>query len=132
MQPIIGRKKSVKKIELKDTKRSSKYVLTHQQQDEYGEVVTNLIKGDIIKSPSGGSSVIFTDIERLQLKSPQMPRVRRPTNGLLEQNRFIIQDKVVNLKYIKYFEFNLKLFYFLLNSAPLLSKAILKFADTNQ
>lgn len=95
MQPIMSKKNSVKKIEFKDTKRSSKYVLTHQQQDEYGEVVTNLIKGDIIKSPSGGSSVIFTDIERLHLKSPQFVRPRhRKSSGILEKNPFIIEDKV--------------------------------------
>ncbi|CAF0961504.1 unnamed protein product [Brachionus calyciflorus] len=94
MQPLMLKKNSVKKLELKDTKRSSKYVLTHQQQDEYGEVVTNLIKGDIIKSPTGGSSVIFTDIERLQVKSPQLHRPRHHrSNNLLERNPFIIEDR---------------------------------------
>lgn len=44
MQPIIHRKRSVKKLEFKDTKSTSKYVLTHQHQDDYGEVVTSLIK----------------------------------------------------------------------------------------
>ena len=44
MQPKFSRKKSVSKIELNDAKKSSKYVLTHQQQDQNGEVVTNLIK----------------------------------------------------------------------------------------
>ena len=44
MQPKMERKKSVSRVELSDAKKSSKYVLTHQQQDEDGEVVTNLIK----------------------------------------------------------------------------------------
>ena len=44
MQPKMKRKKSVTRIELTDTKKSSKYLLTHQLQDEEGEVVTNLIK----------------------------------------------------------------------------------------
>ena len=44
MQPKMSRKKSVSKVELCDAKKSSKYVLTHQQQDSDGEVVTNLIK----------------------------------------------------------------------------------------
>jgi hypothetical protein len=44
LQPKINRKKSVAKLEFKDTQRSSKYLLTHQQQDEYGEIKTNLIK----------------------------------------------------------------------------------------
>ena len=39
----MHRKKSVSKIELADAKKSSKYVLTHQQQDTDGELVTNLI-----------------------------------------------------------------------------------------
>ncbi len=37
-------KKSVAKLELEDAKNSSKYLLTHQQQDDQGEIVTNLIK----------------------------------------------------------------------------------------
>ena len=32
------------KLELADAKKSSKYVLTHQQQDTDGELVTNLIR----------------------------------------------------------------------------------------
>lgn len=44
LQPKMQRKKSVSKIELSDAKKSTKYVLTHQQQDEEGEIVTNLIK----------------------------------------------------------------------------------------
>ena len=44
MQPKLNRKKSVSKIELTDTKKSSRYALTHQQQDEEGEVITNIIK----------------------------------------------------------------------------------------
>lgn len=101
MQPLMSKKYSVKKIEFKDTKKSSKYVLTHQQQDENGEVVTNLIKGDIIKSPSGGSSVIFTDIERLHLKSTQLtkPKISKSSNTL-EKNPFIIEDKVTFRIYI--------------------------------
>lgn len=45
MQPKMnGKKKSVSKLELKDTKNSSRYLLTHQQQDENGDIKTNLIK----------------------------------------------------------------------------------------
>jgi hypothetical protein len=40
----MHRKKSVSKVELADAKKSSKYVLTHQQQDTDGELVTNLIR----------------------------------------------------------------------------------------
>ena len=68
MQPKMERKISVSKLELSDAKRSSKYVLTHQQQDADGEVITNLIKGKILQSPSGGANVIFTDVETLQTR----------------------------------------------------------------
>ena len=44
LQPKINRKRSVNILQFKDTKKSSKYLLTHQQQDEDGEIKTNLIK----------------------------------------------------------------------------------------
>lgn len=77
MQPKFNRKKSVSKIELNDAKKSTKYVLTHQQQDQDGEVVTNLIKGDILKSPSGGANCIFTDVETLNVKAQEHPKLSR-------------------------------------------------------
>jgi len=78
MQPKMSRKKSVSKVELCDAKKSSKYVLTHQQQDcESGEVITNLIKGDILKSPSGGANVIFTDIETLNVRMQEVEKHSR-------------------------------------------------------
>ena len=44
LQPKMERKKSVSRVELKDTMNSSRYLLTHQQQDENGDIKTNLIK----------------------------------------------------------------------------------------
>jgi hypothetical protein len=64
----MQRKKSVSKLELEDAKKSSKYVLTHQQQDDEGEMITSLIKGDIMRSPAGGASVIFTGNQQLSLR----------------------------------------------------------------
>ncbi len=40
----MTRKKSVSKVELSDAKKSTRYVLTHQSQDDNGEIRTNLIK----------------------------------------------------------------------------------------
>lgn len=77
MQPKFGRKKSVSRVELIDAKKSTKYVLTHQQTDCNGEVVTNLIKGDILKSPSGGANCIFTDIETLNVRAQEQPKASR-------------------------------------------------------
>lgn len=92
MQPKMEHKKSVSKLELSDARKSSKYLLTHQQQDEDGEIITNLIKGNICPSPSGGANCIFTDIEVLQCKmqSPPKPVRKRPNE---EEN--IIEDKQV-------------------------------------
>ncbi|CAF0834960.1 unnamed protein product [Brachionus calyciflorus] len=79
LQPKMQRKKSVSKVELNDAKKSSKYVLTHQQQDDNGEIRTNLIKGDILRSPSGGANVIFTDIETLETRQQEIGRpIKRP------------------------------------------------------
>ena len=49
LQPKMQHKKSVSKLELSDTKKSSKYVLTHQEQDQDGEIITNLIKVSILR-----------------------------------------------------------------------------------
>ena len=96
LQPKLVRKKSVSKLELSDAKKSSKYVLTHQEQDEEGELVTNLIKGDILKSPSGGANVIFTDVETLKSRNQEIPRShrQRASGDLPVEDRAIIEDRV--------------------------------------
>ena len=48
LQPRLKKKKSVTKLEVKDTKEASKYMLTHQEQDSNGEMETRLIKVCII------------------------------------------------------------------------------------
>jgi kinesin family protein 23 len=100
MQPKMKRKKSVNKLELNDTQKSSKYVLTYQQQDDQGEVVTNLVKGDILKSPGGGSNIVFTDVEVLQTKSgqdfekpPPLQRQRHTTNDNFCESRAEIEQR---------------------------------------
>lgn len=84
LQPKFNRKKSVSKIELNDAKKSSKYVLTHQQQDSNGEIVTNLIKGDLLKSPSGGANCIFTDVETLNVRAQEQAKSTRKRNSTEE------------------------------------------------
>lgn len=94
LQPKMQRKKSVSKVELNDAKKSSKYVLTHQQQDENGEIRTNLIKGDIIRSPSGGANIIFTDIETLETRQQELGRpVKRPYESDLIEDRNVIEER---------------------------------------
>jgi hypothetical protein len=93
LQPKMERKKSVSKLELSDTKKSSKYVLTHQQQDEDGEVVTNLIKGNIFQSPSGGANVIFTDVETLHVSEAPKPVRKRQSEDHPLGDRLEIEDR---------------------------------------
>jgi hypothetical protein len=84
----------VSKVELTDAKKSTKYVLTHQSQDDNGEIRTNLIKGDIIQSPSGGANVIFTDVETLEIRQQETPRpLKRPSDIVLEDKN-TIEDRV--------------------------------------
>lgn len=97
MQPKMDRKKSVSKLELSDTKKSTKYLLTHQQQDQDGEIVTNLIKGNILKSPSGGANVVFTDIETLLVKAqePAKPIRKRASEDNEIEDKLTIEDRVI-------------------------------------
>ncbi|XP_033725616.1 kinesin-like protein KIF23 isoform X2 [Pecten maximus] len=70
LQPKMKKKKSVTKLEVKDTKEVSKYCLTHQQMDSGGELETKLVKGDVMPTAAGGTAVVFTDVESLKQKSP--------------------------------------------------------------
>ena len=71
-------------------------MLTHQQQDENGEVVTNLIKGNILKSPTGGANVIFTDVEILKVKSQDLAKSTRPVQVKIEpsEDKAVIEERV--------------------------------------
>ncbi|KAL8615240.1 hypothetical protein ACOMHN_050281 [Nucella lapillus] len=80
-QPKMTKKRSVSKIEVKDTKDVSKYILTHQEQDSSDEVVTKLIKGDVIPTVGGGAAVVFNDVEELKQTSPGSRKRRSPTTN---------------------------------------------------
>ncbi|XP_050395507.1 kinesin-like protein KIF23 isoform X2 [Patella vulgata] len=77
MQPKMRKKRSVTKLEIKDTKDVSKYCLTHQEPDSSDEVVTKLYKGDVIPTAGGGTAVVFKDVETLKQTSPGNRRKRR-------------------------------------------------------
>ena len=66
MQPNIRSKKTVKTPNVRDLKVIPNYILTHQEEDSAGEIETKLIKGDVLPTRGGGSSVQFTDIEILK------------------------------------------------------------------
>lgn len=70
LQPNIKKKRSVSKVDVRDTKETTKYLLTHQEPDAKGVMETKLIKGDVIPTAGGGSSVVFTDVETLKQTSP--------------------------------------------------------------
>ncbi|CAI5447915.1 unnamed protein product [Caenorhabditis angaria] len=56
--------------ELKQLNKSGEYRLTHQEVDEDGNISTNVVKGDVIPTAGGGTSVLFNDIEKLSHESP--------------------------------------------------------------
>jgi len=66
MQPCLSKKKTVNTPKVKDLKATPNYMLTHQEQDSFGEIQTKLIKGEVMETRGGGTSVQFTDIETLK------------------------------------------------------------------
>lgn len=72
MQPNLKNKKTVDMPKVKDFKHiwnmpsTPNYILTHQEEDSSGEIETKLIKGEVMKTRGGGTSVQFTDIETLK------------------------------------------------------------------
>lgn len=106
LQPKMPRKKSVSKLELNDAKKSTKYVLTHQSCDEHGEIRTNLIKGDIIQSPSGGANVIFTDVETLEVRQQETPKPLKRTSDMIVEDPNVIEDRVCLIQNLIESKFN--------------------------
>ncbi|KAL5019545.1 hypothetical protein ScPMuIL_002437 [Solemya velum] len=77
LQPEMKKKKSVSKLEVKDTKDASKYCLTTQETTSNGGIKTKLYKGDVLPTAGGGAAVVFNDLETLRQTSPPRPRKRR-------------------------------------------------------
>ncbi|XP_003384468.1 PREDICTED: kinesin-like protein KIF23 [Amphimedon queenslandica] len=86
LQPRFKKKKTVTNPKPKHFKSQNvdKYVLKHQEQDPSGDVKTELYKGDILFTRTGGASVKFTDIEKLDHVSPKPSR--RITRSLSMKN----------------------------------------------
>ncbi|KAF6040878.1 KIF23 [Bugula neritina] len=70
LQPKMKHKKSVGKLEVKDTNKASRYILTTQDSDTQGNLQTKLVKGDVKPTATGGSAVVFTGVETLKQTSP--------------------------------------------------------------
>ncbi|CAG0897459.1 unnamed protein product [Cyprideis torosa] len=67
---LRGKKKSVTRLDEADIAKKGKYILTHQDQDEQGGLETRLVKGEILPTATGGSQVVFQDVEVLRQQSP--------------------------------------------------------------
>ncbi|KAK3602017.1 hypothetical protein CHS0354_027020 [Potamilus streckersoni] len=70
LQPSLPRKKSVTKLDEKDTKVATKYMLTHQEHGSDGEFQTKYFKGSVIPTSGGGAQVVFDDVEVHKQTSP--------------------------------------------------------------
>ncbi|PAA67554.1 hypothetical protein BOX15_Mlig022917g1, partial [Macrostomum lignano] len=65
-----GKRKSVTKLEVRDIRKATDYVLTHQTADGSGGLRTEVYKGSVTPTAGGGSAVRFNDIEMLSQISP--------------------------------------------------------------
>ncbi|XP_052787573.1 kinesin-like protein KIF23 isoform X2 [Mya arenaria] len=70
LQPTLKKKKSVSKLEQKDTKTATKYMLTHQDVGSDGEFQTKYFKGDVLPTAGGGTQVVFNDVEVHKQREP--------------------------------------------------------------
>lgn len=67
LQPLIKRKKKIVAApKSRDLDTAARYCLTHQQQDNDGEIQTQLYKGNVFRTAGGGASVQFTAVETLK------------------------------------------------------------------
>ncbi|CAD5220328.1 unnamed protein product [Bursaphelenchus okinawaensis] len=62
--------KHTTKVKPQDFKGCTDYVITNQNVDEGGNLMTQHYKGDIVPTAGGGHAVMFRDVERLTQESP--------------------------------------------------------------
>ncbi|TKR77834.1 hypothetical protein L596_018738 [Steinernema carpocapsae] len=55
--------KTTTRPEASDLNKSREYILTHQEVDKNGALSTKIVKGDCIPTASGGTAVLFNDVE---------------------------------------------------------------------
>lgn len=72
LKPSIKNSKSVTKLKSRDilSKDATKYSVVHHEAGVDGDVSTQIFKGDVIPSVSGGAQIIFNDVEVLRQTSP--------------------------------------------------------------
>jgi len=89
-KPCIKSNRVVSVPSPKDVASASKYVLTHQCEDTDGELETQLVKGEVIHTRSGGQQVQFIDVETLKQSDPQKQSSsessKRSRNEMLDES----------------------------------------------
>ncbi|XP_065322072.1 kinesin-like protein KIF23 [Gordionus sp. m RMFG-2023] len=64
LRPRVKNTTTAHILQKKELKKCDKYFLNKQEQDsQTGDLRTQIYKGDVIATPSGGNSIIFDDIE---------------------------------------------------------------------
>ncbi|CAF98374.1 unnamed protein product [Tetraodon nigroviridis] len=94
LQPVIPNAIQVFAPSEKVLSKCERLPLTHQEVASDGEIETKLIKGDVIKTRSGGQAVQFTDIETLKQELTSVPRYH-PAASSQQQMSQMPQKKVV-------------------------------------
>ncbi|KAM3609753.1 uncharacterized protein V6R79_019786 [Siganus canaliculatus] len=80
LQPVIPNAIQVSTPSEKALSKCDRYVLTHQEVASDGEIQTQLIKGEVMKTRGGGQAVQFTDIETLKQELPTGPSRKRKSS----------------------------------------------------
>lgn len=73
-QTRMRKRISTSKLKVADTQEASKYVLTHQQATSQGGMETQLFKGDVLPSMTGGTRVVLNEVETLRTSPPVSDR----------------------------------------------------------
>lgn len=71
LQPVIKPNRTVTVPSSKDVACATKYLLTHQCEDTDGELETQLVKGEVFHTRTGGQQVQFVDVETLKQSDPK-------------------------------------------------------------
>ncbi|XP_022650445.1 kinesin-like protein KIF23 isoform X2 [Varroa destructor] len=114
LQPHKSRKKSVTKLETKDLKSVEKYALVTAEGSNY-----QVVRGEVRNLPTGGTSVVFTDVEVLgkeklgttgksknsESNSDQVgPRVTRKRCGVAIEGHPYMKNVVLRDNHVKFFD----------------------------
>lgn len=91
LQPQIKNSKSVTNLKPSDFKsgKYTKYAVTHNEATNSGNIQTQVFKGSVIPSSTGGAQVIFDDVETLHQESPAITPL-----GIVSRKRQALEQMV--------------------------------------